>query len=248
MIFRQLFEPISSTYTYLLACEETRAAVLVDPVLPTWERDLSVLNGLGLKLALTLETHLHADHITSAVRLKRETGCRTAGPAKDALPCTDLPVDEQTRLKFGSVELFPVATPGHTDSHFAYRMADRVLTGDALLIDGCGRTDFQGGSAQALYQSIVQRLFVLPDDCLVFPAHDYQGRHVSTIAQEKQRNPRLAGRSEQEFVELMRGLKLPYPKFLDYALPGNRQCGVCPEVLPDHLQEYCDRMRQSPQG
>ena len=143
----------------------------------------------------------------------------------------------------------PLHTPGHTDSHFAYRIDDRVLTGDALLIDGCGRTDFQNGSAPTLYRSIHEKLFTLPGDTLVYPAHDYQQRRVSTIGQEKARNPRLgADRSLDEFVRIMHDLGLPYPKFIDYALPGNRQCGACPEDLPEQLHAYCAGMKDSPQG
>jgi len=150
MIFKQLFEPISSTYTFLLACEETGQALLIDPVLPVWERDLATVNALGLKLAFTLETHLHADHITSANKLKAIAGSRIAGPALDALPCTDVGIVDGMPLKMGSIELTPIHTPGHTDNHFAYAHAGRLYTGDALLIEGCGRTDFQSGDAAAL--------------------------------------------------------------------------------------------------
>ena len=191
MIFRQLFEPVSSTYTYLIACEVTGQAILVDPVLPSWQRDLEVLKDLGLRLAITLDTHVHADHITAASRLKRETGSTIAHPAIDALSCVDRPVREGEPLRLGSVHLDPLYTPGHTDGHHAYLLGDRVLTGDALLIDGCGRTDFQGGDATTLYRSIHDKLFSLPGETLVYPAHDYEGRCVSSIAQEKQRNPRL---------------------------------------------------------
>lgn len=145
--------------------------------------------------------------------------------------------------------LTPLHTPGHTDSHFTFLRGDRVFTGDALLIDGCGRTDFQDGDAALLYRSVHDRLFALPDDTLVYPAHDYDGRRVSTIAQERQRNPRLGGgRSLAEFVAIMQALNLPYPKFIDYAVPGNKQCGVCPEDLPEKLKEYCELMQFTPQG
>lgn len=140
-------------------------------------------------------------------------------------------------------------TPGHTDGHFSYVSAARVFTGDALLIDGCGRTDFQNGDSAALYRSVTQKLFALDDETLVYPAHDYTGRHVSSIAQEKARNPRLgAGKSLAEFQQIMANLDLPYPKFIDYAVPGNRGCGVCPDGLPDELQKYCAPMAESPQG
>jgi glyoxylase-like metal-dependent hydrolase (beta-lactamase superfamily II) len=249
LIFRQLFEPVSSTYTYLLACADTREAVLVDPVMPTWQRDLEVVNDLGLTLAMTIDTHIHADHITSASLLKRETGSHIVIPALDALACTDIGMEDGVPLQVGGVRIDPMHTPGHTDHHFAVRVADRVLTGDALLIDGCGRTDFQSGDPRALYESVRGRLFSLPDDTLVYPAHDYHGRRVSSIAQEKQRNPRLgADRTLDEFVELMNNLHLPYPKFIDYAVPGNRACGVCPPDLPEELRGYCPQMAQSPQG
>lgn len=249
MIFRQLFEPISSTYTYLLGCETSRQAVLVDPVMPTWKRDLSVLEELGLTLALSLETHIHADHITSARRLKEETGCRIAFPATNALPCADLGVEHDRPVTVGSVTLHPLYTPGHTDDHFCYRIGDRVLTGDALLIDGCGRTDFQNGDARVLYRSVHEHLFVLPEDTLVYPAHDYHGRRVSSIAQERSRNPRLGGgKSLEAFLVVMTDLKLPYPKFIDYAVPGNRDCGACPADLPERLKQYCEASSSSPQG
>ncbi|MEO7557965.1 MAG: MBL fold metallo-hydrolase [Gammaproteobacteria bacterium] len=249
MIFRQLFEPISCTYTYLLGCEETRQAVLIDPVMPAWERDLMVINSLGLKLAYTLDTHIHADHITSALHLKKEVGSRIANPAIDKLPCTDIGIEDNVVFEVGSLKIRPLHTPGHTDGHFAYALDNRVFTGDALLIDACGRTDFQNGDAPALYRSIHEKLFTLPDDQLVYPAHDYNDRRVSTIAQERKRNPRVGGgRGLEEFVVIMSELKLPYPKFIDYAVPGNKKCGECPLDLPSKLREYCDKMAFSPQG
>jgi glyoxylase-like metal-dependent hydrolase (beta-lactamase superfamily II) len=249
MIFRQLFEPVSSTYTYLIACEEGGQAILVDPVLPAWQRDLEVLKDLGLRLAITLDTHIHADHITAASRLRRETGSTIAHPAIDALSCVDRPVREGEPLVLGSIRLDPLSTPGHTDGHHAYLLGDRVLTGDALLIDGCGRTDFQGGDAATLYRSIHDNLFTLPGETLVYPAHDYEGRCVSSIAKEKQRNPRLGdGKPLQVFMDIMGSMDLPYPKFIDFALPGNRACGVCPEDIPEHLQEYCQQISNSRQG
>jgi sulfur dioxygenase len=249
MIFRQLFEPLSSTYTYLLGCEETRVAALIDPVYPTWERDLGVLHSLGLRLAYTIETHIHADHITSALRLKKEVGSKIAYPAIDRCECADIGVEEGRPLEFGNIRLTPLYTPGHTDDHFSYLLGNQVLTGDALLIDGCGRSDFQNGDASTLYRSIHEKLFALPDDTLVYPAHDYNDRRVSTIAQERKRNPRLGGEKPlEEFVELMNGLGLPYPKFIDHAVPGNRLCGVCPTDLPENMQAYCAQMTASPQG
>ena len=249
MIFRQLFEPVSSTYTYLIGCEDTGEAVLIDPVMPAWKRDLQAVNELGLRLVMTIDTHIHADHLTSASLLKREVGSRIAVPALDALPCTDVGMEEGQPLQIGGLTLNPMHTPGHTDNHFAIVAGDRVFTGDALLIDGCGRTDFQSGDSRALYESVRGKLFGLPAETLVYPAHDYQGRWVSSIAQERQRNPRLgADRTVEEFVTLMANLNLPYPKFIDYAVPGNRSCGICPATLPEHLREYCQKMEESPQG
>jgi sulfur dioxygenase len=249
MIFRQLFEPLSSTYTYLLGCEATGQAVLIDPVIVSIERDLAEIKRLGLTLACTLDTHIHADHITAALELKKRAGSRIAAPACDGLPCTDVGIEEGMPFRVGSIELQPLHTPGHTAGHFAYLCGDRLFTGDALLIEGCGRTDFQNGDAATLYRSVTEKLFTLPGDTLVYPAHDYQDRRVSSIAQEKQRNPRLGqGRTLAQFEQIMAALDLPYPKFIDYAVPGNRQCGVCPDHLPENLEKYCGHMTDSPQG
>lgn len=249
MIFRQLFEPVSSTYTYLIGDEHTGRAILIDPVMSTLERDLGELKRLGLSLACTLDTHIHADHITAALELKRAVGSRIAAPAYDRLPCTDIGIEEGRPFELDGISLQPLHTPGHTDGHFAYLFDSRVFTGDALLIEGCGRTDFQNGDSDALYRSVTEKLFTLPDHTLVYPAHDYQNRFVSSIAQEKARNPRLGkGKTVDEFREIMANLNLPYPKFIDYAVPGNRQCGVCPSDLPHDLEPYCGRMSDSPQG
>ena len=249
MIFRQLFEPISSTYTYLLGCEETGQAVLIDPVIVSIDRDLAEISRLGLKLAYSVDTHIHADHITAALELKHKVGSKIAAPAFDKLPCADVGIEDGVPFTLGSIVLKPLHTPGHTAGHFAYLLADRLLTGDALLIDGCGRTDFQNGDADALYKSVTEKLFLLPDDTLVYPAHDYKGRRVSSIAQEKKRNPRLGqARTQDQFRNIMANLNLPYPKFIDYAVPGNLQCGVCPDHLPENLEKYCAHMTESPQG
>lgn len=249
MIFRQLFEPLSSTYTYLLGCPATRKAVLIDPVITMVERDLAEIARLGLELAWTVDTHIHADHITAARALRERAGSRIAAPAFDRLPCADRLLEDGEVFEVGELQLHALHTPGHTDGHFAFRLGERVFTGDALLIDGCGRTDFQNGDATALYRSIHERLFTLPDETLVYPAHDYQGRWVSSIAQEKTRNPRVgAGRPLAEFTAIMAGLGLPYPKFIDYAVPGNRLCGECPADLPGELQAYCPQVAADPQG
>ena len=249
MIFRQLSEPLSNTYTYLLGCETTGQAMLIDPVVNAIDRDLLVLQSLGLALAYTLDTHIHADHITAARHLKERVGSKIAGPAIDRLPCVDVGIVEGTPFQLGGITLDPLHTPGHTDGHFAYCGDGRLFSGDALLIDGCGRTDFQNGDAAALYKSVTEKLFALSDDMLVYPGHDYQNRRVSSIGQEKRRNPRLGqGRTLDEFKAIMAGLDLPYPKFIDYAVPGNRLCGTCPENLPEQMRQYCDHMTESLQG
>jgi glyoxylase-like metal-dependent hydrolase (beta-lactamase superfamily II) len=249
MIFRQLFEPLSSTYTYLLGDEQTGHAVLIDPVISSMDRDLTEIRRLGLTLAWTLDTHIHADHITAALELKRAVGSRIAAPAFDRLPCADLGIEEGRPFLVDGIELQPIHTPGHADGHFAYLLDGRVFTGDALLIEGCGRTDFQNGDADALYRSVTDKLFTLPDETLVYPAHDYKNSFVSSIAQEKKRNPRLGnGKTLEEFRDIMANLNLPYPKFIDHAVPGNRQCGVCPVELPQNLAQYCSQMTESPQG
>jgi len=244
MIFKQLIEVDSSTYTYLLACTDTHKAILIDPVLDTVERDLQVLRDLDLELVATLETHVHADHLTGARRLKLQTHCQTAYPRMLNLPCADIGIQEGESFRVGSVCIQPLFTPGHTDHHHAYLvdtpLHKMLFTGDALLIDGCGRTDFQSGDSGTLYNSIHNKLFSLPDETLVYPAHDYEGRFVSSIAQEKKRNPRLGGgRSKQDFVDLMDGLDLPYPRKIDFAVPGNEACGECPANIPEAFRGPC---------
>jgi glyoxylase-like metal-dependent hydrolase (beta-lactamase superfamily II) len=245
MHFRQLFDPTSSTYTYLLGCPQTGEAILIDPVLAHCDRDAAVIKQLGLKLSYTVETHVHADHITSARKLKAMCGSKIAGPSGEEVPCYDLHIQEGSDIIAGSVRLQPLHTPGHTATHFAFVCDDgthtMAFTGDALLIDGCGRTDFQAGDASALYHSITRKLFTLPDETLVYPGHDYQGRTVSSIGQEKTRNPRLGGgRTLAEFVAIMAALKLPNPMMMDYAVPGNLTCGQCPPNIPPELKGPCE--------
>jgi sulfur dioxygenase len=230
MIFRQLFEPGSSTYTYLLGCPETGVAVLIDPVLETTERDLGAVRALGLTLAWTVETHVHADHVTAAARLRALSGCKIAFPAGEEIAGADTYLSELQGLEIGAVALQPLYTPGHTDHHHCYLVGERVFTGDALLIGGCGRTDFQGGCALTLYRSVQSKIFTLPDETIVYPAHDYHGRLASSVGEERVGNARLGGgRTEAEFVEIMAALNLPYPRKIDIAVPANRRCGTPPD-------------------
>lgn len=245
MIFRQLFEPDSSTYTYLLSCRETGETALIDPVLDTVERDLEVLDRLGLKLTYTIDTHFHADHLTGSGRLRELTGCRIANPAVEKPACADIGLKEGEVFHIGTIALHPIFTPGHTSHHHAYRVDDGthtlLFTGDALMIDGCGRTDFQSGDAATLYRSITEKLFTFPDETLVYPAHDYNGRRVSSIGQEKARNAHIGGgKTEEAFVATMRRLDLPYPRKIDFAVPGNEQCGRCPDNVPEAYRKPCD--------
>lgn len=191
MLFRQLFDQESSTYTYLIADPDTQEAILVDPVLAQVDRDLKLLHELGLTLCYCLETHIHADHVTGTGKLRKKTGCLGVLPANTQVDCADQLIEDGGILQLGAVLIEAIATPGHTNSHMAYRVGDHVLTGDALLIRGCGRTDLQGGDPGTLYDSVTQRLFTLPDTTLVYPAHDYQGRTMSTIGEERQWNPRF---------------------------------------------------------
>ena len=212
MIFRQLFDPRSSTYTYLLADADTGEAILIDPVLEQVPRDAALLRELGLKLLYTVETHVHADHITGAWRLRELTGSRIAISAATAVDGADTLLGDGDRLSFGRHSLQAIATPGHTDgcTSFVDETRALVFTGDSLMIRSAGRTDFQQGDARKLYRSVHERLFSLPDACAVYPGHDYAGRAVSTIAEERAWNPRLGGqRSESDFVGTMEHLGLP---------------------------------------
>ncbi|PKM12188.1 MAG: Zn-dependent hydrolase [Gammaproteobacteria bacterium HGW-Gammaproteobacteria-3] len=230
MLFRQLFDTETSTYSYLLACERTARAVLIDPVASETETYSQLLQALNLKLIYTLETHVHADHITGSGLLREKFGSKSVVHRDAGAMCADLLVTDGVLLQVGDLEFEVRHTPGHTQGCVSYVMADRVFTGDALLIDGSGRTDFQQGDAGQLYDSITGKLFTLPPDTLVYPGHDYQGNTVSTIKQEIAKNARLgAGKSREEFIATMKDLKLDYPRFIDKALPANQSCGSITE-------------------
>lgn len=229
--FHQLFDDTSSTFTYLLIDAATHEAVLIDPVDRQYTRDLALLDQTGARLVWIVETHAHADHITSAGQLARLTGASTAAPSGcDIKPALKQLIDGDT-ITFGSQVLRAIHTPGHTAGSMSYLWEEsegprRIFTGDALLIDGCGRTDFQSGDAGTLFDSLTQKLFRLPDDTRVFPAHDYKGQTESTIGRERATNSRVAGRTRDEFIAMMRNLNLPRPKLIDIAVPANQQLGL----------------------
>lgn len=232
MLFRQLFDYDTWTYTYLIADTATGEAALVDPVIGNVDRDQQLLRELGLSLRYCLETHVHADHITGTSRLREELGCQGIVPVGANAACADHHVADGETVMLGTIPIVAIATPGHTDSHMAYYVnRDRVLTGDALLIRGCGRTDFQSGDAATLYHSVTHKLFNLPDETLVYPGHDYHGRMVSTIAEEKRYNPRFVDleqgtlRDRDAYVYIMTNLNLPQPAKIMEAVPANEKCG-----------------------
>lgn len=223
----QLFDAESSTFTYILSAPGSREAVIVDPVDRHLERDLRHLQRLGLKLAYVLETHAHADHVTSAGELRGLTGAKAAVPSGCGIAPAEMQLNDGDVLTFGNGEMIEVIhTPGHTAGSMSYVWRGNVFTGDTLLIDGCGRTDFQSGSADALYDSVTRKLFALPVDTRVWPGHDYKGQSVSTIGWEKRNNVRLANRSREAFVKLMGELNLPKPRLIDVAVPANQNLGL----------------------
>jgi len=234
---RQLFDRESCTYTYLLADQSSGEAVLIDPVIELAERDAGVLNQLGLKLKYVVNTHVHADHITGTGRLKKLVpGCKSVLSSASGAQA-DLLLQHGDKLVFGAHQLEVRGTPGHTEGCVTYldREGGRAFTGDALLIRGCGRTDFQGGSAATLYESVWGEILSLPEETQLYPAHDYKGQTVTTVREEKGFNPRLT-KTKDQFVELMDDLGLAYPKKIDVSLPANQVCGL--HELPDHMKDW----------
>ena len=228
MIFRQLFDPVSSTYTYLLADRASRQALLIDPVFEQVRRDEALLRELGLTLLATLETHVHADHVTGAWLLQQRCGSRIAVASVAGTQGADRLLAHDDRVEFGSRHLQVRSTPGHTNGCLSYVLDDQTLafTGDALLIRGCGRTDFQQGSAERLYHSVHEQLLSLGDDCLLYPGHDYRGLTCTSVAEERRWNPRFGGSSSLgDFVGYMNNLGLPHPRQMDRAVPANLRCG-----------------------
>src|SRR6187200_44583 len=226
MIFRQLFDSVSGTYSYLLASRAGGEALILDPVLEKADRYCQLLRELDLRLVKAVDTHLHADHVTGLGELRDRTQCITIMGEQSKADVVSMRVSDGDKLTIEGIALDVLYTPGHTDDSYSYLMGDRVFTGDTLLIRGTGRTDFQNGSARAQYDSIFNRLLKLPDETMVFPAHDYKGDTVSTIGEEKRFNPRLQVRSVDEYVELMANLKLPNPKMMDVAVPANMHVGL----------------------
>ena len=225
MIFRQLFDEATWTYTYIVADETSKEALIIDAVLEKFERDAALIAELGLKLKYAVETHVHADHITGAGMLRERTGCKTGVAASENVDCADLHLNDNDVLKLGGLEVKVLTTPGHTSGCLTFVCENKVFTGDALFIRGCGRTDFQAGDADTLYTSITEKIFPLGDEKEVYPGHDYKGMTMSTIAEEKALNPRVKlGR--EGFVELMNNLNLPMPKHIQKSVPANQVCGL----------------------
>jgi len=234
--FRQLLDQDTWTFTYLLWDLDNREGIIIDPVREQFERDLCLVGELGVRMVYALDTHVHADHVTSLGMLREEMGLKTAVGEPSRVPCADIMLNDGYTLGFGRHTLTALATPGHTDACTSFKVENMVFTGDALLIRGCGRTDFQEGNPEMLYRSITQKLYALPDETLVYPGHDYNGKSVSTIGEEKQYNPRIPStQTESDFAELMNSLNLPRPKHIDEAVPANMGCGI--SVDHGHLTE-----------
>jgi sulfur dioxygenase len=231
MIFRQLFDSVSGTYTYLLASRRGGEAVIIDPVLEKVDRYVQLINELDLKLVKAVDTHLHADHITGLGALRDRTHCVTVMGEHSKVDVVSMRLADGDKLTIEGLNLDALYTPGHTDDSYSFLMRDRVFTGDTLLIRGTGRTDFQNGDPRAQYDSIFNKLLRLPDETMIFPAHDYKGETVSTIAEEKAFNPRLQVTSVDQYAELMNNLKLPNPKMMDVAVPANMRVGLAQDEI-----------------
>ncbi|MDB5504624.1 MAG: hydrolase glyoxylase [Tardiphaga sp.] len=231
MIFRQLFDSVSGTYSYLLASRAGGEALILDPVLEKVDRYCQLLRELDLKLVKAVDTHLHADHVTGLAELRDRTQCVTIMGEQSKADVVAMRVADGDKVRIEGVSLDVMYTPGHTDDSYSYLMGDRVFTGDTLLIRGTGRTDFQNGSARAQYDSLFGRLLKLPDETMVFPAHDYKGDTVSTIGEEKRYNPRLQVKSVEDYIELMNNLNLPNPKLMDVVMPANMHVGLKQDEL-----------------
>ena len=221
MIFQQLFDEKSSTYTYVISSGEGREALIIDPVIEHTEKYIKILENLKLKLVKVIDTHIHADHITALNELNKRTNCARVMGENSKSEVIDLKIKDDEKVKIENIELKAMYTPGHTDCSYSYLMNDRVFTGDTLLINGTGRTDFQNGSSYDAYESLFNKLLKLPEKTLVYPAHDYNGKKFSTIENEKNNNPRLQVKSKEEYANIMENLNLANPKMMDIAVPAN---------------------------
>jgi len=226
MLIRQLFDAQTFTYTYLVAAAYGKEAILVDPVDSKIEQYLKLIKELDLKLKYVFDTHVHADHITAAGKLREITGCTTILGAETGVPCASKTITDKEKITIEDIEFTALKTPGHTQDSYCLYTKGVLFTGDTLFIRGTGRTDFQAGNPEQQYDSIVNKLFTLPEDTIIYPGHDYNGNTTSTIYEEKNFNPRLAGKSIEEFKEIMNNLNLPNPKLMDIAVPANLKCGL----------------------
>jgi|TARA_B110000305_G_scaffold222034_1_gene265325 glyoxylase-like metal-dependent hydrolase (beta-lactamase superfamily II) len=226
MIFKQVFDIKSSTYTYLIASAKGREAVIIDPVLENVDEYINILKELNLKLVKVIDTHIHADHITGASKLKKATSCMILMGEHTPAETVEIKLKDEEIIKLDQLEIKALHTPGHTSDSYSFLMDNHLFSGDTLLINGTGRTDFQNGSAKDAYNSIFNRLLVLPEETLLYPAHDYNGKKVSSIGNEKKFNPRLQVRNEEEYIEIMNNLNLPEPKSMDINVTRNIKLGA----------------------